>query len=76
LGLFLGETHEPEVVDARPGLFLSRWYCLGNGGMHVAPDRIRDRLTDDLTAEDDVDHGEVFWVKAQLDGPTDGRSSW
>jgi len=52
LGLFLGETHEPEVVDARPVLFLSRWYCLGNGGMHVAPDRIWDRLTDDLATED------------------------
>jgi hypothetical protein len=49
---------------------LSRWSCLGDGGMHVAPDRIRDRLTDDLAAQDDVDHGEVLGIEAEFDGPT------
>ena len=39
--------------------------------MHVAPDRERGRLADDLAVEDDVDHGQVLGIKAELDGPTD-----
>src|SRR5713226_1700640 len=64
--------HQAEVIDAG-----RRWWCRWLGlrylAMHVATQDERNRLTSRMALPVHVQAGEILWIEAQFDAPTNQR---
>ena len=65
----MGRQHQAEVIDASRRWWTG-WQGLRHLAMHVATEDERDRLTGRMPFPVHIQAGQIFWIEAQLDAPT------
>src|SRR5712692_5927080 len=68
----MGRQHQAEVIDAGRR-WRCRWLGLRHLPMHVATEDERDRLTSRMPFPVHIQAGQILWIEAQFDAPTNQR---